>query len=712
MQPYQLGLALNALSSPLTILDQSGVIIYANQAWKSFAEANGLALANYGLGYNYLAYCERAEVDQGFERLTVLQGISAVISGASAEFHCQYPCHSPAEKRWFQMRVVPFDQEGCRHVIVIHENITDSKASENRLRNILENAPIGMAILSLDGRFDEVNQALEEIVGYPKSELLNLTCEQINHPDDLHSDEELMQGLLQGGQGSYRIEKRFLHKNGDIIWVSITCSLFRDETGSPIYLIKQIHNITDKVKAEISLRNSEHRLNVVLNNIPGLIGYWNKDLINEFGNKAYNEFFGIDPARLKGMNLREVIGEDLYKLNLPYIEKVLKGEPQIFERTLRNIAGDDRYTLASYIPDISNGNVKGFFVMVTDITQTKQAEKELLKSEQMSRTILNTSSDGFLYFDANGKFIDVNPAFCEMLDYTRDEILNMSISDIEVLESAEKIKDHLKKIAHQGFDRFETNLRSKSGSLIDVEASVTYLSEKQLTFSFIRDITQRKQSEKLRIQQLEQQRDALVREVHHRIKNHLQGMVGLLQLYSTKHPAQKDFINDISTKISSIAAVYGIHGKSNQDNAYLCEITLEVCKSLEIFGMEFSNIKHSIINYHKVLLSSEYAVPIALIINELIINAIKHNGNPISNSIDLDLTITECTAILSIRNICRAHDPFPDFEHGIGLGVGLSLVTAMLPRNGAVLSMTRQQNCVSAQLDLKAPVISIIGPLA
>jgi PAS domain S-box-containing protein len=239
------------------------------------------------------------------------------------------------EERWFQMRVVPFDQEDSRHVIIIHENITDSKTAESRLRNILDNAPIGMAILSLDGRFVDANQSLEAITGYSKVELLDLTCEQINHPDDLYLDEILIQRLIQGKQSSYQIEKRFIHKSGSIVWISLTCSILCDEIGVPIYIIKQILNITEKVNIETALKNSEHRLNLIMNNIPALIGYWNKDFINEFGNKAYTEFFGIDSAKLNGMSLRDVVGEDLYRLNLPHIRMALQGKTQNFERTIK-----------------------------------------------------------------------------------------------------------------------------------------------------------------------------------------------------------------------------------------------------------------------------------------------------------------------------------------------------------------------------------------
>lgn len=705
MQPHQLGLALDVLSSPLIILDESGVIIYVNQAWKHLAHTNGLTMVDYGLGSNYLSYLDGAEAYQGYESISVSEGIRAVTSGTPAEFHCQYPCHSPAENRWFKIRVVSFDQEDCRYFMVSHENITDSKAVEDRLWNILENAPIGLGIISLEGQFLRVNQSLGDILGYSKSELLTLTSEQVSHPDDLNSDEKFMQSLLLGLQSSYRLEKRLLHKNGDIVWVSLTCALFRDETGSPIYIIQQIENRTDKVKAETSLRNGEHRLNVLLDSMPALIGYWNKNLINEYGNKAYSKWFGVSPEQLAGMSLCEVIGEDLFKLNQPYIEKVLAGESQVFERTITDKTGKKHYTLASYICDYANNEVKGFFTLITDITQTKVAELELIKSEQLSQMLLSAAIDGYKFTDLSGRFLDVNLAFCQMLGYTKAEMLDMTVFDIETLDSPKTAARHIEESVVNGFERFESVLRRKDGTLVDVEMSVTYLPVKKQYFTLVRNISQRKQSEKLRIRDLEQQRDALVREVHHRIKNHLQGIVGLLNLYSFKQPAEKNLIQDISAKISSIAAVYGIQGKNNQDNAYLCEITFKICKSLEKFGTGQSNIKYSIIDSNRILLPSEYAVPIALIINELIVNAIKHSSD--KNNIEVDLSITENTATVTIQNVCRAHYSFPDFERGRELGVGLSLVRAMLPKQGAYLSLMQQRGRVRAQLMLQWPVVTL-----
>ncbi|MCW6513066.1 PAS domain S-box protein [Lichenifustis flavocetrariae] len=111
--------------------------------------------------------------------------------------------------------------------------------------------------------------------------------------------------------------------------------------------------------------------------IPGLIAYWNSSLRCEFANKQYLDWFGKYPHEIIGMSLYDVIGEDLFHLNKPYIQGALRGETQHFERTITKIDGQVRQTMASYIPDIVDGNVAGFVVQVTDVTVLKETEAAL-----------------------------------------------------------------------------------------------------------------------------------------------------------------------------------------------------------------------------------------------------------------------------------------------------------------------------------------------
>lgn len=114
----------------------------------------------------------------------------------------------------------------------------------------------------------------------------------------------------------------------------------------------------------------------MLNVLPAMVGYWDSELRNRMANAAYIDFFGKSPEELWGLHIRDLLGEELYAENLPYIEGALAGHKQLFDREIRTPSGDLRFTQASYIPDVVEGEVRGFFVLVTDITERRRIEEE------------------------------------------------------------------------------------------------------------------------------------------------------------------------------------------------------------------------------------------------------------------------------------------------------------------------------------------------
>jgi PAS domain S-box-containing protein len=119
----------------------------------------------------------------------------------------------------------------------------------------------------------------------------------------------------------------------------------------------------------------------MLNALPAMVGYWDRDLRNRMGNDAYVDFFGKSPEEMQGIHISEVLGPELYARNLPFMEGALRGEPQLFDREITTPSGEIRYTQASYIPDVAeDGEARGFFVLVTDITERRRVENELERS--------------------------------------------------------------------------------------------------------------------------------------------------------------------------------------------------------------------------------------------------------------------------------------------------------------------------------------------
>jgi PAS domain S-box-containing protein len=139
-------------------------------------------------------------------------------------------------------------------------------------------------------------------------------------------------------------------------------------------------SIADELEA---LRAEVVRRDRIANRIPAMIGYWNRELRCEFANEAYVEWFGLSPLSAVGMHLKDLLGEKLFRLNEPYARAALAGKEQRFEREIRKPDGSVGYTDARYIPDPDqSGNVRGFVVLVSDITELHQAYERIRELAQ------------------------------------------------------------------------------------------------------------------------------------------------------------------------------------------------------------------------------------------------------------------------------------------------------------------------------------------
>jgi len=131
-----------------------------------------------------------------------------------------------------------------------------------------------------------------------------------------------------------------------------------------------------------------------------------------------------------------------------------------------------------------------------EIAERKKVEETLRQSREQYKTILRTTMDAFWIVDNQGRFLDVNDAYCGLTGYSREKLLSMSIKDVEASETEEQAAQHIEKIVREGGDRFETRHKCKDGRIVDVEVSVNRNTEKKQLFCFLRDITDRKQAEK------------------------------------------------------------------------------------------------------------------------------------------------------------------------------------------------------------------------
>lgn len=274
--------------------------------------------------------------------------------------------------------------------------------AEARFRSAFESAAIGMAIVGLDGQFMQANQALSEIVGYPFQELLTMRFESITHPHDLGRDSQLVEELLEGKCNNYQMEKRCIHKNGQVVWVYLCVSVVRNDMGHVIYFISQVQNITERKRNEAALIEREHFLRTLSECLPGLVSYWGTDLRCHFVNKNHETWTGLSLDKLRGIHMKKLLGEAMFAIDQPYINAALQGHAQRFERRKRKPDGNFADTLVHLIPDVLYGHVEGFFALSTDITDFKAQQREL---ERMNTKLVERTQQAETANKAKGAFL-------------------------------------------------------------------------------------------------------------------------------------------------------------------------------------------------------------------------------------------------------------------------------------------------------------------
>ncbi|MEA5449739.1 PAS domain S-box protein, partial [Leptolyngbya sp. CCNP1308] len=168
--------------------------------------------------------------------------------------------------------------------------------SNLRFRNAFDYAGIGMALVSLEGHWLEVNRSLCEITGYDEAELLATTFQAITHPDDLDTDLDLVRQLLSQEIRYYHLEKRYRHKQGHWIWILLSVSIVTDEQQVPLYFVSQIQDINDRKQSEIALHKSQAML-LEAQKI-GHVGSWEYDIATQKVTWSAEKFriLGRDPA--------------------------------------------------------------------------------------------------------------------------------------------------------------------------------------------------------------------------------------------------------------------------------------------------------------------------------------------------------------------------------------------------------------------------------
>jgi len=367
---------LSSLDTHVAVLDRQGKIISVNSVWNDFARDNGVTRkARVGRGLNYLEVCRQAADTGDHLALRALAGIQAVCEGSSEYFRLEYPCHSPAEQRWFLMLVTPLKRsEGG--AVVAHNDITERKRAEAALRDSKEqfqrlvettNAIAWEADVDT-WSFTYVSPRATRLLGYETTEWYegDFWVRHL-HPEDRQFAIDFCNESAKH-LSEFEFEYRMIAADGQSVWVRDLVSVVRGKDGRKAlrgYLI----DITDRKKAEASLRDSEERLRNLLENIPDHVL-----IVDQLGRIDYINHTapGFTREQVLGQHLSTFLQSESGARAEQCLENVFKSGTT-YDLDISDI--NSRSYRIRYVPVIQDGAVASVLVVGTDITEQKLIEK-------------------------------------------------------------------------------------------------------------------------------------------------------------------------------------------------------------------------------------------------------------------------------------------------------------------------------------------------
>ena len=319
------------------------------------------------------------------------------------------------------------DADGSlKHLVVQTQDIGPRLAAEAALREtqerlsmMFDQAAMGISEVALDGRFLRVNPALCRILGYGESELLASAGWQITHPDDRQAGHDRMADAITGTAERYALEKRYLRRDGTVVWVELTAALARDENGEPAYFVSLTQDISQRKATETALRQSEARYRSVVNSLTEGVLLTGDDGKVLAYNPATMAIFGTDFAELVAQGPRASRLRMFDQSGLPISHAtrpsalVRRSGTMVRDSTVRLVRSDNSHAwlrvTAVPVGALADGHSE-VLIVLADVTAERASAAALRESESRYRSVIETMTEAILLLDADGQAIGSNPA--------------------------------------------------------------------------------------------------------------------------------------------------------------------------------------------------------------------------------------------------------------------------------------------------------------
>jgi|GEM_PF-3419820 len=532
--------------------------------------------------------------------------------------------------------------------------------SESKLAAIIEFLPDATLVIDLDGKVVAWNRAIEEMTGVSRDSMIGqgdlaytvpFYGERRGHLLDLidMDDEDIAskyQYVQKKGNTLYAETYTPALNSGKGAYVWATGAPIFDNKGNRIGAIESIRDITERKRAEKILQEQLNFLQQLIDAIPNPIFYKDTKGVNLGCNKAFETLIGFPKDKIVGQTVYGLYPKDLADIYYETDNKLFqKPGVQVYETAIAHADGSRRdvmFSKATYFD--TEGHLAGLVGVILDITERKHMENTIRESQRRLADIINFLPDSTFVIDKEGKVIAWNRAIEALTGIKAEEMLGKGNYEhsLPFYGQRRPILIDLVLRPQNEVEQEYSNLKREDDAMVGEAympmlgggqvyllgvASALYDSQGNIVGAIesIKDITERKRSEEILKASL-QEKEVLLKEIHHRVKNNLQIVSSLLRLQSRKIQDKEtaDAFRDSQNRIKSMALVHETLYRSEDLskvylNEYINKLTIDLIRSFES-GKKVKFYPE----LEEVFLSIDKAIPFGLILNELITNCLKH----------------------------------------------------------------------------------------
>ncbi|MDP2890024.1 MAG: PAS domain S-box protein [Bacteroidota bacterium] len=260
------------------------------------------------------------------------------------------------------------------------------KESEEKFRSLFEDATVGISMTNIDGTM-LINRHLHEMLGYTEEGFRNKRWQEITHPDDIQESANVVKTLLDGKAERLRFEKRYLNKNGDVIWTDVSTTLHRDSNDNPLYFITSINDITKRKEAEESLRKNEQKFRALIENSSDAISLVDASGLEFYHSSSCQQILGYSAEERNGKSMMELIHPDERDSLIGMFTDILKnpGIATLMPTRVRHKNGSWLWIEGIANNLLADPDIQAIVINFRDVTERRNAEQALFESEEMMR---------------------------------------------------------------------------------------------------------------------------------------------------------------------------------------------------------------------------------------------------------------------------------------------------------------------------------------